>query len=47
MLPSLVKETALTSRTGTLVEECELVNLMVLLNGRSKGEELTLETSLR
>ena len=28
MLPSLVKET-LTSRKDTLVEECELVNLMV------------------
>ena len=28
MLPSLVKET-LTSRKDSLVEECELVNLMV------------------
>ena len=28
MLPALVKET-LTSRKDTLVEECELVNLMV------------------
>ena len=28
MLPSLVKETS-TSRKGTLVAECELVNLLV------------------